>query len=73
MKPPICVIAWDIHVLSIKILLHDVHINPQVFLMQDVLPEEGKQKIKRHGGTGVRTTQSLTGHQYDWELDEYAF
>ena len=41
--------------------------------MQDDLPEEGNQKIKRHGGTGVRTTQALTGHQNDWELDEYAF
>ena len=41
--------------------------------MLDFLPKEGKQKIKLHGGTGVRTTQALTGHQNDWELDEYAF
>ena len=41
--------------------------------MQDLLPKEGKQKKLRHGGTGVRTTQALTGHQNDWELDKYAF
>ena len=69
----ICVISWDIEVLSLNILLYNVYINPQVFLMQDFLPKKGKQKIMCHGGTGVRTMQSLTGHQNAWELDEYAF
>ena len=41
--------------------------------MSDFLPKKLKLKIMRHGGTTVRTTQTLTGHQNAWELDEYAF
>ena len=51
-----------------------ININPQVFLMQDCLPKEGKQKMKCHGGqVGVRTKQALTGHQNDWDLLKVTF
>ena len=68
-----CVVSWDIYVLSINILIYDVHINSQVLFMQDFLPKKGRHQIMRHGGTGVRITQALTGHPNAWELDKYAF
>ena len=46
---------------------------PRSFYVRFFLPKTGRQKIMRHGGTGVRTTLALTSHPNAWELDEYAF